>query len=287
MRGFAAHAGPLVERVFRTCGRPEGLPGARLSGACSEQPVVGADGSQRAAVHESASQERRDGISRASGASENVGTGPVYSGRNADVPGLAAGIVQKQKLVWSGHYGWADIERRIPVSDKTLFQVASVSKTVTACVVMQLVESGQLKLEEDINQVLPFSVRNPRNSDTPITVRHLLMHTSGIRDHWPLLEKTWVKNRDFPKSLADSLSADLTPEGEYDHAKKNFFRWAAGTKSKYANVGVALAAYVAEVRAGRPFEELCAPGVFEPLVCRRARFAWRMSHAVGWLCPTH
>jgi len=192
--------------------------------------------------------------------------------RQAGIPGLSAAVVQNQRLVWTGHYGWADIERRIPVSDKTLFQVASVSKTVTACVVMQLVERGQLKLDEDVNQVLPFSVRNPRQSDTPITLRHLLTHTSGIRDHWQLLEKTWVKNGDFPETLGDSLSAYLTPQGEYYHAKKNFFRWAAGTKCEYANVGVALAAYVAEVRSGRPFEELCARGVFEPLGMQASAF---------------
>ena len=133
----------------------------------------------------------------------------------AKVPGLAAAIVKNGKVIWTGAYGWANRAQKILVTDDTLFQVASVSKPVTACAVMQLVEQGKLSLDADVNEVLPFPVRNPKHPKVPITLKHLLTHTSGIRDNWNLLEDTWVKNGDFPKPLGESLAAYLQPEGAY------------------------------------------------------------------------
>jgi CubicO group peptidase (beta-lactamase class C family) len=130
---------------------------------------------------------------------------------------------------------------------------------------MQLVEQGELSLDADVNEVLPFPVRNPQYPKVPITLKHLLTHTSGIRDNWNLLENTWVKNGDFPKPLGESLAAYLQPKGEYYNAKKSFYQWAPGTKSQYSNVGVALGAYLAETKAKISFETLCPKGIFEPL----------------------
>ena len=128
--------------------------------------------------------------------------------KEAKVPGLAGAVVKKDKVLWTGAYGWANREQKIPVSNDTLFQIASVSKPVTACAVMQLVEQGKLSLDADVNEVLPFPVRNPKHPKVPITLKHLLTHTSGISDNWNLLEDTWVKNGDFPKPLGESLVID-------------------------------------------------------------------------------
>ena len=192
--------------------------------------------------------------------------------KEAKVPGLAVSVVKKDKVLWTGAYGWANREQKIPVTDDTLFQVASVSKPVTACAVMQLVEQGKLSLDADVNEVLPFPVRNPKHPKVPITLEHLLTHTSGIRDNWNLLEDTWVKNGDFPKPLGESLAAYLQPKGEYYSSKKSFYQWAPGTKSQYSNVGVALAAYLAEAKAKTSFETLCQKGIFDPLGMQGSSF---------------
>ena len=192
--------------------------------------------------------------------------------KGSKVPGLVAAVVKNGKVLWTGAYGWANREQKIPVTNDTLFQVASVSKPVTACAVMQLVEQGKLSLDAEVNEVLPFPVRNPKYPKIPITLKHLLTHTSGIRDNWNLLEETWVKNGDFPKPLGESLAAYLQPKGEYYSAKKSFYQWAPGTKSQYSNVGVALAAYLAEAKAKVPFETLCQKGIFEPLGMQGSSF---------------
>jgi CubicO group peptidase (beta-lactamase class C family) len=192
--------------------------------------------------------------------------------KDAKVPGLATAVVKDGKVLWTGAYGWANIEKKTPVSNETLFQIASVSKPVTACAVMQLVEQGKLSLDADINEVLPFPVRNPKHPRIPITLKHLLTHTSGIRDNWNLLGDTWVKNGDFPKPLGESLAAYLQPNGEYYSVKKSFYQWAPGEKSQYSNVGVALAAYLAEAKAKTSFETLCQKGIFGPLDMQGSSF---------------
>ena len=192
--------------------------------------------------------------------------------KEAKVPGLAALTLKEGKIFWAGYYGWANIETKTPVTQDTLFQLASISKTVTACMIMQQVEQGKLKLDVDINTLLPFKVRNPRHVDTPITLRQLLTHTSGIRDNWSVLENTWVKNGDFKKPLAESLPAYLVEGGEFFSAKKSFYGWAPGTKDQYCNVAVALAAYVAEAKLKTPFEALCQQGLFKPLGMKGAGF---------------
>ena len=190
----------------------------------------------------------------------------------ARIPGLAAVVVKDGKILWSGNYGWANIEQKQRVTTETFFQVASISKTITACVIMQLVEEGKLSLDTDLETILPFSVRNPQHATKPITMKHLLTHTSGIRDNWNILEEHWVKDGDFPESLGLSLANYFKPTGKYYNSKKNYYTWAAGTKEQYSNVGVAVAAYVAEVVAKVPFEKLCEEKLFQPLEITGAQF---------------
>ena len=147
----------------------------------------------------------------------------IFEGmKEAKVPGLAALTIKEGKIFWTGYYGWANIEEKRPVTQDTLFQVASISKTVTACIIMQQVEKGELDLDVDINTYLPFKVRNPKHADQPITLRQLLCHTSGIRDNWAVLEDKWVKNGDYKESLAKSLPAYLIAGGRFFSTKKSF-----------------------------------------------------------------
>ena len=188
------------------------------------------------------------------------------------VAGLAVTIVKDQEILWNGAFGWVDVAAKRPVTSDTLFQLASVSKTVTVCAILQQVEQGLLDLDTDINDVLPFKVRHPEHPKIPITLRRLLTHTAAIRDNWNLLEGTWVKDGDFPVSLGESLKRYLVPDGEWYKARRNFQRWAPGKRNEYSNVGVALAAHVAEVAAKKPFEELCHQGIFKPLGMKRSSY---------------
>ena len=81
--------------------------------------------------------------------------------------------------------GCADVENHVLATPEALFHMALVSKTITGAVLLHLWESGRFNLDDDVNQYLPFAVRNPRFPDRPVTFRMLLTHTSSINDYPP------------------------------------------------------------------------------------------------------
>ncbi len=92
------------------------------------------------------------------------------------IVGLAVGVIQEGRISYLKGYGWSDREKRIPVSRKTMFRWASISKSLTALAAMQLWEKGQLKLDGDVRQYVPeFPDKAQR-----ITPRQLLSHQGGI-----------------------------------------------------------------------------------------------------------
>ena len=98
------------------------------------------------------------------------------------IPGLAAALVRADGLVWYREFGYADLERRIPMSSDHLQNIGSVSKTFTTTALMQLWEKQLFQLDDDVSEYVGFSLRNPNHPDVAITFRHLLTHQSSIRD---------------------------------------------------------------------------------------------------------
>ncbi|MEP6973489.1 MAG: serine hydrolase [Actinomycetota bacterium] len=147
--------------------------------------------------------------------------------REARVPGLAACIVKDGAITWEQGYGRANIANSRLATPDTIFMLASISKTVMAVAVMQAVEDGLLDLDADVNEALPFPVRNPRHPDAPITIRMLLTHTSSIRDDWPTIIP-FYSHGDSPITLGDYLDRYLMPGGDLRPAPK-LFGLAAGS----------------------------------------------------------
>src|ERR671933_527152 len=97
------------------------------------------------------------------------------------VPGVAIAVVKGGEVAWGKGYGWADKDRRLPVTEHTVFQAASISKAVSAWVVMKLVEQGTLALDTPVSRYLtrwqlPAS---PFDNDG-VTLRRILSHTAGL-----------------------------------------------------------------------------------------------------------
>jgi CubicO group peptidase (beta-lactamase class C family) len=98
------------------------------------------------------------------------------------VKGLSIAVVNNYKVVWAKGYGWADEKEKRPVTEKTLFEPGSISKSLNAVGVLKLVQDGRLNLNNDINQYLK-SWKFPYDSlskGKQITLAHLLSHTGGI-----------------------------------------------------------------------------------------------------------
>ena len=159
----------------------------------------------------------------------------------AKLPGVSMVAIKDGQIVFAKGYGLANIEENRPVTPDTVFQIASVSKLVTATTLMRLHEQGKFGLNDDINAYLPFSVRNPAYPDTPITFRMLLAHTSSVADG-PSYNETYTigKSEDPELALGEYLSGYFTSGGDYFNAKKNFSKNAPGTVYDYSNVGFGL-----------------------------------------------
>ncbi|WP_244200463.1 serine hydrolase domain-containing protein [Micromonospora arborensis] len=168
------------------------------------------------------------------------------------IPGAAVVVVDGQHPLFARGYGLADVDARVPVSpDRTGFFIASNAKLWTTTAVLQLVEQGKLDLNTDVNNYLTaFRVRDTYPGQ-PVTIAHLLTHTSGFVD-----EIVGVAVRD---------PADAPPLAEYlaEHQPERVRR--PGTLASYDNYGFTLAGYLVQVVSGEPFDEYVATHILQPL----------------------
>lgn len=206
--------------------------------------------------------------------------------RAAKLPGAAVAVIRDSRTAVAKGYGYANLEQKRPVTADTIFQIASVSKLVTATALMRLYEQGRFRLDDDINAYLPFSVRNPKYPDAAITLRMLLAHTSGIADG-PSYGNTYTlgKSADSPLSLGDYLLGYFAPGGSYHDARRNFTANPPGVVYAYSNVGFALVGYLAERIGEQPFDQLCQEQVFAPLGMESSAWFHRDVDQSRWAMP--
>jgi CubicO group peptidase (beta-lactamase class C family) len=183
---------------------------------------------------------------------------------------VAAAIVVGDRLAWSRGYGFADVAGGVPVTPSTLFVIASISKTVTATAVMQLVEAGRLDLDADVGDVVGYPVRNPAFPDEPITTRALLTHTASVTDGDHLFD-TWVWDTPTDTTLEDLMRGYFTPGGAF-HGDDNFGSWAPGAKYEYSNAGLDLAGSLVKAVTGQDFDDYVRAHVFLPLGMTESSF---------------
>jgi CubicO group peptidase (beta-lactamase class C family) len=173
--------------------------------------------------------------------------------------GLAVGVVRNGSFEFFGH-GLADIASHTPITEDTIFRIASITKTFTAIAVMQLWERGLIDLDAPANDYLrAYKLIPAKASFRPATVRHLLTHTAGIAEVLhpsDLLRPDWGDsvNLDAPMpSLAEfyrhGLPIDIEP----------------GTTFTYTNHGVATLGQIVEDVSGTPFDRYLREHIFEPL----------------------
>ena len=166
------------------------------------------------------------------------------------IPGAAVAVVKDGELFFAKGYGLADIEAGIPVDpENTLFRIGSGSKLFTATAVMQLVEQGKLNLDEDINIYLDFEI--PDTFPEPITLRHLLSHTSGLD----------VSALNIGVPSVD----ELLPTGEWLRIHMRDRVRPPGEVPAYSNYGLTLAGYIVELVSGMPYEQYLEQNILDPL----------------------
>ncbi|MCY7409900.1 MAG: serine hydrolase [Chitinophagales bacterium] len=193
------------------------------------------------------------------------------------VPGLSALILKKGIPVWQNNYGYARIEDSIPVTENTMFMLASISKTFISTAVMHAFEDGGINLDADINTYLPFEIHNPNYPDEIITLRQLLTHTSSLQDNWTVLSLGYTFGYDSPVTLGDFMKGYFVPGGAWYSESGNFYDEKPGTAYHYCNEGAALAAYILESIEGISFADYTQAKIFDPLCMNNT--SWFLSGA--------
>lgn len=167
-----------------------------------------------------------------------------------NVAGAAIAVVKDGKLFFAKGYGYADVEKGIPVDpEQTIFRIGSVGKTFTWTAVMQLVEQGKLNLDTDINTYLDFRI--PDTFPQPVTLKHLMTHTSGFEDRW--LE-----------SLVSDAS-ELIPAREWLISNTPGRVRPPGEAAGYSNYNAMLAGYIVSRVSGQPYDQYIQEHIFDPL----------------------
>lgn len=189
----------------------------------------------------------------------------------ASIPGLALGVTRAGRAVATRTYGFADLVRRRPVSADSMFHIASVTKTVTALAMLRLVDQRRIALDAPIASHLDFTIQGEGAGD--ITLRHLLMHTSGISDALYYEIDFRTRGRDAAMPLGELLKAYLAEGGRYAGAGNLKAR--PGAAWDYSNIGFALLGYVGSRLAGRDLREVTREEVFAPLGLRHT--AWSIA----------
>lgn len=168
-----------------------------------------------------------------------------------DSPGAAVLVFRGDEQLFAKGYGLADLEHDDPITPRTVFHVASVSKQFTAFAIATLAAQGRLSLDDDVRKHLP---EIPDFGQT-ITLRHLLNHTSGMRDQWSL----WLLAGGLPDDVIrqDDLLRLITRQRELN--------FAPGSEWAYSNTGFTLLAEVVERVTGEDFGRWMKANVFDPL----------------------
>ena len=187
------------------------------------------------------------------------------------VPGVSVAFFEDGEVVWTRTYGLADVEAGTPVTPETRFQAASISKPVAATVALDLVEEGRLGLDADANEALT-SWQVPLSeftAEAPVTLRGLLTHTAGLTVHgFP----GYGPGETVPTTAGVLDGAGNTDPVRVDQAPRTAFRYSGG--------GYTVMQQMVEDATGRPFADVLADRVLDPLGMAHSTYAQPLPEAL-------
>jgi CubicO group peptidase (beta-lactamase class C family) len=180
--------------------------------------------------------------------------------KDAKIPGAQAAIIENGKIVLLKSYGYADVAKKTPVTDNTVFRAGSISKSFTSVAIMTAVEQGKLSLDARLAAIAPdIQFKSPWEKANPVRLVNMLEHTTG----WPdislrilnINEKNWSVLRGVQEASPEFVS-----------------RWQPGYFAVYNNAGPAVAAVMLEKATGQSFEDYMNAHVLRPMGMATADF---------------
>ncbi len=198
------------------------------------------------------------GSARAQTAPEAIDA--VFSRWSARTPGCAVGVEQVGSPPLARAYGLAELEHGAAATPATIYEAGSVSKQFTAAAILLLAEDGRLSLDDDVRRHVP----ELPDYGTPITIRHLLTHTSGLRD-WGSVAAVegWPRGS---RAMTNDRAVEII-------VRQRALNYEPGTEWLYSNSGYNLAAVIVQRVSGESLAAFTARRLFEPLGMGQTR--WR------------
>ncbi|GLC25764.1 serine hydrolase domain-containing protein [Roseisolibacter agri] len=176
-----------------------------------------------------------------------------------DGPGCAAAVARDGRVVHEGGYGAANLETGTPITPASVFHLASVSKQFTAAAILLLEKDGKLSLDDDVRKHLP----ELPDYGHRITIRHLLTHTSGLRDQWDLL--AIARGRFEENRITESDVLEIV-------ARQKALNFVPGSEYLYSNTGYTLAGTIVRRVSGQSLRDFAEARIFRPLGMTRTQF---------------
>jgi D-alanyl-D-alanine carboxypeptidase len=170
-----------------------------------------------------------------------------------EIPGLSLAVAKEGHLVLAKGFGLANVELGVPATPQTVYQIQSMTKSFTATGIMMLVEQDKVRLDDHVGKYLAV----PPERWKYITVRHLLTHTSGIKD--------------FINEPTASLRLDVTEEEVLKAALRRPPDFQPGEKYAYSNTNYHLLAMIIHKVTGHPYGVLLRERIFDPLAMNDTR----------------
>ena len=164
------------------------------------------------------------------------------------------GIVREDRLIYEHGYGMANLEHGIPITPETVFRIASTSKQFTAMSLLLLEQDGALSLDDDIRQYLPAMP----DYGQPISIRHLVQHSSGIRDYEGITSLLGIADED---TYIEQEVLELL-------ARQKALNFSPGERYLYSNSGYLLLGKIVERVSGKTLREFVDERIFHPLGMR-------------------
>ena len=187
----------------------------------------------------------------------------IFARWTSETPGCAVGVSKDGTPLVQKAYGMADLEHDVPNRADTIFEAGSVSKQFTAAAVLLLAQDGKLSLDDPVRRHVP----ELPDYGAPLTIRHMLQHTSGLRDWGELAAIAgWPRTtqRYTDEHVLDILS------------RQRALNFTPGTQHSYSNSGYTLAAIIVSRVSGKSLAEFSRERIFAPLGMTRT--SWRDDH---------
>ncbi len=184
-------------------------------------------------------------------AADSLAKAGLVSGPDA---GIAIAVSRGAETILEAGYGTADLENGVPVTRETVFRIGSLTKQFTAAAILRLAQDGKLALDDDLTKYLPdFPTHGAR-----ITLRHLLNHTSGLRN--------------FTTRYGVRRRLDLTDDQLLETFRNEPLDFAPGTRYSYSNSGYYLLGMIIEKVSGKRYDEFLQSTFFAPLGMKQSYY---------------